>query len=456
MSTYRTHNPSTGQTLAEYDGLADHEIDAVISRAADGFGAWRSRSAAERARVLAAIGDAFADRVDELAAAISEEMGKPTAQAAGEVKLAASIYHWYAEHGPALLEPESLDVSGARENTVTVEPVGPLVGVMPWNYPYYQVARFAAPNLMAGNTVILKHASICAKSSALIERIQREAGLPADAYVNVYASSDQVAEMIADPRVHGVSLTGSEGAGAAVAEVAGRNLTKSVLELGGSDPLIVLDTDDVGELVDTLGRARLSNSGQACNSPKRMFVPDGIYEEFVAGLTDLYGRITVGSADDEATEMGPLSSEDARDGVVQQVRTAVEQGAKLRVGGDPIDRPGAYMEPTVLTDITDEMDVYHDEVFGPVAMIYRYTDLDEALRVANDTRFGLSGSVWGTDPDEAARVADRIDAGMVYVNEHGTTRAGLPFGGVKASGYGRELGRWGMGEFVNTRLRRVH
>ena len=187
-----------------------------------------------------------------------------------------------------------------------------------------------------------------------------------------------------------------------------------------------------------------------------MFVPDGIYEEFVAGLTDLYGRITVGPADDEATEMGPLSSEEARDGVVEQVRTAVEQGAKLRIGGDPIDRPGAYMEPTVLTDITDEMDVYHDEVFGPVAMIYRYTDLDEALRVANDTRFGLSGSVWGTDPDEAARVADRIDAGMVYVNEHGTTRAGLPFGGVKASGYGRELGRWGMGEFVNTRLRRVH
>ena len=456
MSTYRTHNPSTGRTVAEYDGLADHEIDAVLARATEGFDAWRHRTPARRAEVLATIGDQFQSRSQELAAAISEEMGKPHAQAVGEVKLAASIYRWYAEHGPALLEPEKLDVRGARENTVTIEPVGPLVGVMPWNYPYYQVARFAAPNLMAGNTVILKHASICAKSSALIEQVQRAAGLPEAAYTNVYASSDQVAQMIADPRVHGVSLTGSERAGAAVAEVAGRNLTKSVLELGGSDPLIVLDTDDLDGLVDTLGRARLSNSGQACNSPKRMFVPEDLYDEFVAGLTDLYGRIRVGPADDANTEMGPLSSEEARDGVVEQVRTAVEQGAKLRIGGDPIDRPGAYMEPTVLTDISDEMDVYHDEVFGPVAMVYRYDDPEEAVRIANDTRFGLSGSVWGTDPDRAAMVADRIDAGMVYVNEHGTTRAGLPFGGVKASGYGRELGRWGMGEFVNTRLRRVN
>ncbi|MFL0577913.1 NAD-dependent succinate-semialdehyde dehydrogenase [Dietzia sp. 179-F 9C3 NHS] len=456
MSTYRTHNPSTGETVAEYDGLADGDIDAVLTRVTEGYRSWSEVDPRERARILDAIADAFREHSDELAAAISEEMGKPTEEAAGEVELAASIYAWYAEHGPDLLQPESLDVAGARENTVTVEPVGPLVGVMPWNYPYYQVARFAAPNLMAGNTVVLKHASICAKSSALIEQVQREAGLPEDAYVNVFASSDQVAQMIADPRVQGVSLTGSEVAGAAVAEVAGKNLTKSVLELGGSDPLVVLDSDDVDALVDTVGRARLSNSGQACNSPKRMFVPDGIYDDFVSALTDLYGRIAVGPSDEDGTEMGPLSSEDARDTVVEQVRTAVEQGATLHVGGEALDRPGAYMAPAVLTDITEEMDVYHDEVFGPVAMIYRYTDLDDALRIANDTRFGLSGSVWGTDPEEAARVADRLDAGMVYVNEHGTTRAGLPFGGVRASGYGRELGRWGMGEFVNTKLRRVH
>ncbi|HMT49176.1 NAD-dependent succinate-semialdehyde dehydrogenase [uncultured Dietzia sp.] len=455
MTTYRTHNPSTGRTVAEYPGLDDGHVDAVLARVTDGFAHWRATPPAERSSVLAAIAGGFEARSDELAAAISEEMGKPLRQAEGEVALAASIYRWYSEHGPALLRPETLDVPGARESTVSVEAVGPLVGVMPWNYPYYQVARFAAPNLMTGNTVILKHASICARSSALVELIQREAGLPEDAYVNVYASSGQVATMIADPRVRGVSLTGSEAAGAAVAEVAAKNLKKSVLELGGSDPLIILDTEDVDRLVGAVGRARLSNAGQACNSPKRMFVPEGIYDEFVTGLTDLYSTITVGPAEDPTTEMGPLSSEEARDGVVEQVRTAVEQGAKLRVGGDSIDRPGAFMEPTVLTDITPEMDVYHEEVFGPVAMVYRYSDLDEALRIANDTRFGLSGSVWGTDPEEAARVADRIEAGMVYVNEHGTTRAGLPFGGVKASGYGRELGRWGMGEFVNTKLRRV-
>ncbi|WP_291081414.1 NAD-dependent succinate-semialdehyde dehydrogenase [Dietzia sp. UBA5065] len=455
MTTYRTHNPSTGRTVAEYPGLDDDHVDAVLARVTDGFAHWRATPPAERSSVLAAIAGGFEARSDELAAAISEEMGKPLRQAEGEVALAASIYRWYSEHGPALLRPETLDVPGARESTVSVEAVGPLVGVMPWNYPYYQVARFAAPNLMTGNTVILKHASICARSSALVELIQREAGLPEDAYVNVYASSGQVATMIADPRVRGVSLTGSEAAGAAVAEVAAKNLKKSVLELGGSDPLIILDTEDVDRLVGAVGRARLSNAGQACNSPKRMFVPEGIYDEFVTGLTDLYSTITVGPAEDPTTEMGPLSSEEARDGVVEQVRTAVEQGAKLRVGGDSIDRPGAFMEPTVLTDITPEMDVYHEEVFGPVAMVYRYSDLDEALRIANDTRFGLSGSVWGTDPEEAARVADRIEAGMVYVNEHGTTRAGLPFGGVKASGYGRELGRWGMGEFVNTKLRRV-
>ena len=455
MTTYRTHNPSTGRTVAEYPGLDDDHVDAVLARVTDGFAHWRATPPAERSSVLAAIAGGFEARSDELAAAISEEMGKPLRQAEGEVALAASIYRWYSEHGPALLRPETLDVPGARESTVSVEAVGPLVGVMPWNYPYYQVARFAAPNLMTGNTVILKHASICARSSALVELIQREAGLPEDAYVNVYASSGQVATMIADPRVRGVSLPGSEAAGAAVAEVAAKNLKKSVLELGGSDPLIILDTEDVDRLVGAVGRARLSNAGQACNSPKRMFVPEGIYDEFVTGLTDLYSTITVGPAEDPTTEMGPLSSEEARDGVVEQVRTAVEQGAKLRVGGDSIDRPGAFMEPTVLTDITPEMDVYHEEVFGPVAMVYRYSDLDEALRIANDTRFGLSGSVWGTDPEEAARVADRIEAGMVYVNEHGTTRAGLPFGGVKASGYGRELGRWGMGEFVNTKLRRV-
>ncbi|MGN0100590.1 MAG: NAD-dependent succinate-semialdehyde dehydrogenase [Dietzia sp.] len=451
---YVTHDPSTGRTDREYEQVED--VDGVLDTVTAGFDSWRATDVAERARVLVAIADAFDEHRDELGKAITTEMGKLPDQAQGEVELAASIYRWYGEHGPDLLEPETLDVPGARLNRVTREPVGPLVGIMPWNYPYYQVARFAAPNLLLGNTIVLKHASICARSSAAIEKVQRAAGLPEDAFVNVYASSDTVAEMIADPRIKGVSLTGSEGAGAAVATVAAEHLKPSVLELGGSDPLIILDTADLDELTDTVGRARLSNCGQACNSPKRILVPAHLADDFLGRLTNLYEQIRVGPAGDEGTELGPLSSEDARDGVVEQVETAVRQGATLVTGGAALDRPGAFMQPTVLTDITEEMEAYHEEIFGPVAMVYAYDSVDEAVRIANDTHFGLSGSVWGTDTESAARVAERLEVGMAYVNEHGTTLPGLPFGGVKRSGYGRELGRWGLTEFANVRLQRVN
>ncbi|WP_314035099.1 NAD-dependent succinate-semialdehyde dehydrogenase [Dietzia sp. CH92] len=451
---YVTHDPSTGRTDREYEQIED--VDGVLDTVTAGFDSWRATDVAERARILVAIADAFDEHRDELGKAITTEMGKLPDQAQGEVELAASIYRWYGEHGPDLLEPETLDVPGARLNRVTREPVGPLVGIMPWNYPYYQVARFAAPNLLLGNTIVLKHASICARSSAAIEKVQRAAGLPEDAFVNVYASSDTVAEMIADPRIKGVSLTGSEGAGAAVATVAAQHLKPSVLELGGSDPLIILVTADLDELTDTVGRARLSNCGQACNSPKRILVPAHLADDFLGRLTNLYEQIRVGPAGDEGTELGPLSSEDARDGVVEQVETAVRQGATLVTGGAALDRPGAFMQPTVLTDITEEMDAYHEEIFGPVAMVYAYDSVDEAVRIANDTHFGLSGSVWGTDTESAARVAERLEVGMAYVNEHGTTLPGLPFGGVKRSGYGRELGRWGLTEFANVRLQRVN
>jgi len=452
---YVTHNPSTGTTEQEYEQISDP--GPVLEKVTEGFAAWRSTDPRERARVLVAVSEAFVERKQELARAISTEMGKLPAEAEAEVELAASIYRWYGEHGPDLLQGEDLDVPGARRSHVAVEPVGPLVGVMPWNFPYYQVARFAAPNLMLGNTIVLKHAGICARSSALIEEVQRSAGVPENAYVNVYASSSTVADMIADPRVKGVSLTGSEAAGASVAQTAAKNLKKSVLELGGSDALVVLDdVEDLAGLVETIGRARLSNCGQACNSPKRILVPEARFDDVVLGLKELYEGLTVGPADDPETDLGPLSSEDARDGVVEQVRVAVQQGAALVTGGTALDRPGAYMQPTVLTGITPDMDAYSEEIFGPVAMVYPYSDLDEAVRVANDTDFGLSGSVWGDDTERAAEVADRLDVGMAYVNEHGTTRAGLPFGGVNRSGYGRELGRWGMGEFANVRLLRVH
>ena len=455
MAEYTTTNPTTGRTDKEFTTLDSAEVERVLDRSHAAFAEWRATAAKERASILERVADAYDDRSRELGELIAVEMGKPLQQSIGEAELAGSIYRWYATHGPDLLQPEQLDPQGAQESLVQTEPIGPLVGVMPWNYPYYQVARFVAPNLMAGNTIILKHAEICAGSSEVMAQILHEAGVPRDAYANVFASHDQIADMIADPRVRGVSLTGSEKAGAAVAENAGKHLKKSVLELGGSDPLIVLDDSDLEQVARTVATARLSNAGQACNSPKRIFVPTAHLEAFVATVVETFDAATVGDPLDENVDVGPLSSVGARDGVVAQVERAVQQGATLHTGGRALEREGAFMQPAVLTGVTRDMDAYAEEIFGPVAVIHGVDSEDEAVKLANDVDFGLSGSVWGTDLERAQAVADRLDVGMAYINEHGTTLPGLPFGGVKRSGFGRELGRWGMGEFVNVRLRRT-
>ena len=455
MAEYTTTNPTTGRTDKTFTILDDAEVQGVLERSHAAFARWRATAAQERASILERVADAYDERSRELAELIALEMGKPLKQAIGEVKLAGSIYRWYATHGPELLQPEQLDPQGAQESLVQTEPIGPLVGVMPWNYPYYQVARFVAPNLMAGNTIILKHAEICAGSSEVMGEILHDAGVLRDAYANVFASHEQIADMVADPRVRGVSLTGSEKAGAAVAENAGKHLKKSVLELGGSDPLIVLEDADLERVARTVATARLSNAGQACNSPKRIFVPTARLEAFVATVVKTFEAATIGNPLDEGVDVGPLSSVGARDGVVEQVETAVRQGATLHTGGQSLERDGAFIQPAVLTGVTRDMDAYTEEIFGPVAVIHGVDSEDEAVELANDVPFGLSGSVWGTDLEHAQEVADRLDVGMAYINEHGTTLPGLPFGGVKRSGFGRELGRWGMGEFVNVRLRRT-
>ncbi|WP_010539588.1 NAD-dependent succinate-semialdehyde dehydrogenase [Dietzia alimentaria] len=455
MSKYSTANPATGKVEREFDELPDAEVPRVLARSAEAFTSWRETSAADRAEMLSRIADGYEARSDELATVISTEMGKPLAESQGEVALAGAIYRWYADHGPQLLESEVLDPQGSDESLIETKPIGPLVGVMPWNFPYYQVARFAAPNLMAGNTIILKHARICAASSELMAEIIHDAGVPADAYINVFATNEQIADMIADPRVQGVSLTGSERAGASVAETAAKNLTKSVLELGGSDALIALDDGDLQTTAETAAKARLSNAGQACNSPKRMIVPNDQVDDFVATVVKVFESAKVGDPTDLSTTMGPLSSISARDTAVDQVKRAVEQGATLHTGGEALPGDGAFMSPAVLTGVTKDMDAYEEEIFGPVAVVYGVDSTDDAVALANDVSFGLSGSVWGKDIDRAQEIADRLEVGMAYVNEHGTTLPGLPFGGVKRSGYGRELGRWGMGEFVNTRLRRT-
>jgi succinate-semialdehyde dehydrogenase/glutarate-semialdehyde dehydrogenase len=455
MTTYASVNPATGETVKEFPTLDDAGVQDALARSHAAFTTWRATSPAERSEVLTRVAAAYAERQDELAQTIALEMGKPVREAKGEVQLSSAIYQWYADHGPALLEDETLDVPGADETVVRTLPIGSLIGVMPWNYPYYQVARFAGPNLMLGNTVLLKHAPSCPQSALLMEEIFKAAGLVEDAYINIFASNEQIADMIADPRVQGVSLTGSERAGAAVAEVAGRNLKKVVLELGGSDAFIVLDSADLDATVKSAARGRMSNTGQACNAAKRFVVLEPLYDDFVAKLTASFERLTPGDPLDPKTALGPLSSQSAADNLAEQVDRAVAQGATVLTGGNKVDGPGSYYEPTLLADVTPEMDAYSEELFGPVGVVYKVGSADEAVELTNSSSFGLSGSVWSQDEVLARETADRLEVGMAFVNEHGTTMPGLPFGGVKRSGFGRELGAWGMDEFVNKKLVRV-
>ncbi|MCW2868158.1 MAG: NAD-dependent succinate-semialdehyde dehydrogenase [Marmoricola sp.] len=455
MATYATINPSTGETVKEFEDLDAAGVQDALTRTQSAYESWRTTTPQERAEILTAVAKAYGDREEELAKMIVLEMGKPLRQAVGEVQLSGAIYQWYADHGPTLLEDEQLDVPGADETVVRKLPVGPLLGIMPWNFPYYQVARFAAPNLMLGNTVLLKHAPSCPQSALLMEEIFHDAGLPADAYINVFATNDQVADIIADPRIHGVSLTGSERAGAAVAETAGRNLKKVVLELGGSDAFIVLDSSDLDETVKSATRGRMSNTGQACNAAKRFVVVDSLYDEFVEKLTASFASMTPGDPMDPKTALGPLSSESAASTLAEQVDRAVDQGATVLTGGHRVEGPGAFFEPTLLSGVTPDNDAYREELFGPVGVVYKVADADEAVELTNSSSFGLSGSVWSADEAKAREVADRLEVGMAFVNEHGTTMPGLPFGGVKRSGFGRELGPWGMDEFVNKKLVRV-
>ncbi|MDS0135658.1 MULTISPECIES: NAD-dependent succinate-semialdehyde dehydrogenase [unclassified Amycolatopsis] len=446
---YTVTNPATGELVDEIPNAADEEVRVAIKRVHRGYAAWRARPVAERAAVVLRAADLFAERADELAAIMTLEMGKRINEGRGEVGVVADIFRYYGERGPDLLADEPLPIRGGRA-VLTKEPIGALLGVMPWNFPCYQVARFVAPNLVLGNTILLKHASICPRSAVAIESLLRDAGVPADAYVNVFASSRQVPWMLADPRLAGVSLTGSEQAGIAVAAEAGRNLKKCVLELGGSDPLIVLDTDDLDETVRTTATARMRNCGQSCNAPKRIIVVGELYEEFADRFAKRVTEYYVpGDPADPATTLPPLASASAADEVAAQIETAIAEGATLRAGGHRIPGPGAYVEATVLTDVTPQMAAYHEEIFGPVALLFRASTEEEAVALANDTPFGLGASVFATDRVRAARVARRIEAGMVYVNKSGGSEADLPFGGIKRSGLGRELGALGIEEFMN-------
>jgi succinate-semialdehyde dehydrogenase / glutarate-semialdehyde dehydrogenase len=453
MSSYAVVNPATGEKVSEYPEITNEELSDAIAKAWEAHSSWRSKPVAERAKMVNRVGELHVERREALAEIIVREMGKPTEQALGEVDFCGDIYGYYAERAEKFLADEPIELL-AGEGTAVVRrsSMGPLLGIMPWNFPYYQVARFAGPNLIAGNTILLKPAPQCPESAEAIQAIYDEVGFPAGAYQAILATNEQIAELvIPDPRVRGVSVTGSERAGSAVAELAGRHLKKVVLELGGSDPFILLATENLDEVVEAAAEARLDNTGQSCNAAKRFIVAEPLYDEFVAKLTEKMKEAEPGDPAENAT-IGPLSSETAAERLADQLERAKAQGAEVVLEGE---RSGNFIGPTVLTGITPDNDAYREEFFGPVASVYKVGSEEEAVELANDTPFGLGSYVFSDDVEQAERVADNLDTGMVFVNGVLLDGAELPFGGVKRSGFGRELGPYGMDEFVNKKLIRV-
>jgi succinate-semialdehyde dehydrogenase/glutarate-semialdehyde dehydrogenase len=451
---YATTNPATGDTERDFPSMTDEQIDAAIDASRHAYEAWRERPIQERAAVIARVAELMAERREELAQLITLEMGKLIEEARGEVDLAASIFQYYAEHGAQLTADASYDVKDGEAKVVT-RPIGPLIGVMPWNFPYYQVARFAAPNIVLGNTILLKHASINPQCALALEQLLTDAGAAEGVYTNLFVDSEKIERIIESPKVAGASLTGSEAAGQSVGEIAGRNLKKVVLELGGSDPFIVLDGENLEKTIEAAVVGRMANTGQSCVASKRFIVLEDVYDEFVKRFAEQLSKLEPGDPAQESTTLGPLSSEGAADDLQEQVDDALGKGATAVTGGHRIDRPGNYFEATLLTGVTPEMRAFSEELFGPVAVVYEVSDEKAAIELANGSRFGLGGTVIAADVAHAQVVADQIETGMVWINHPTSTQPDLPFGGVKRSGVGRELAGLGINEFVNKKLIRT-
>ena len=452
---YQTINPYDGKVLQTFDPLGAAQLEEKLQRASECFrNDWSAKSYAGRAAILARAAAILRERPEEFAKLITLEMGKLLPQSLGEVALSVAILDYYAQNAEGFLAPEKL-ITPRGEAHVESSPVGVLFGVEPWNYPYYQIARFAAPNLMAGNVVMVKHASSVPQCALAFERLMEEAGAPAGAYTNLFISKEQVAQVIDDPRIRGVALTGSEAAGAVVAARAGQNLKKTTMELGGSDAFIVLEDADLDKAVKSAVSGRMGTSGQACTASKRFIVVEALADRFLEKFQAALENFKPGDPMDRQTTLAPLSSKEALDKLLEQVQRAVAGGARVVMGGERIARTGAFMQPTILTDISEKNSAYKEEFFGPVALFFRVPDEDAAVALANDSPFGLGGSVFTQDIERGKRLARRIDTGMVFINAPASSSPELPFGGVKNSGYGRELSGAGIQEFVNKKLIRV-
>ena len=442
-------NPATGEKLREFAPLGEAEIEKKLERAEQAFRDHRRTSFAERAAKMRRAAKILETEKDEFALVMTIEMGKPMRAARDEAAKCALVCRYYAEHAEQFLADEVVETDAETRSFIRYEPLGTVLAVMPWNFPFWQVFRFAAPALMAGNTALLKHASNVPQCALAIEDIFRRAGFPGGVFQTLLLTNEQVGRVLDDPRVKAVTLTGSEHAGSEVASRAGKLIKKTVLELGGSDPFIVMPSADFEAAVKTALKARTINNGQSCIAAKRFIVADGIYEEFERRFVKGMEALKVGDPLDEATEIGPLATESILTELEEQVRKSIEVGARLLTGGERMPRNGNYYAPTVLADIPKDSPAYTEEFFGPVALLFRVRTIDEAIELANDTNFGLGASAWTNEESERERFIDEIEAGAVFINAMVASDPRLPFGGVKRSGYGRELGAFGIREFVN-------
>ena len=452
--TYQSLNPATGKLLKKFEEITDKELEAKLATAAACFKTWRHKSYAERAKIVEKAAALMHAHIDDFAKPMTLEMGKRISEARGEVEFSSSILSYYAKNAERFLAPEKLHPS-IGEAHMESSPIGVIFGVEPWNFPYYQLARVAGPHLMAGNVLVIKHAGCVPQCAILFEKLWIDAGAPAGLYTNLLISHDQSDAVVDDPRIKGVALTGSVAAGQSIAARAGKNLKVSSMELGGSDAFIVLDDADLEHTVKWAVWGRMYNTGQTCCAAKRFIVVEELADKFLDKFQTALGALKAGDPMDEKTTLGPLSTESALTDLLEQVKKAVAKGATVVMGGKRIDRPGSYMEPTILTDIKPDNPAFRDEFFGPVALFFRVKDEDAAIALANDSDFGLGGSVFTKDIARGKRVASQIDTGMMFINNISWSDAELPFGGIKNSGYGRELGDMGIQQFVNKKLIRT-
>ncbi len=451
---YQTVNPFNGESGAVFAEPSSEQLELMLQTAHQRFNGWRNSSFDDRALIAAKAAAILRTRSDEFARLITLEMGKLIEESRGEVLLTADIIDYYGKHAESFLSSQTLNpVTG--DAVIQSAPIGVLLGVQPWNFPYYQLARFAAPNLMAGNVVMVKHAANIPQCALAFEKLWLEAGAPVGVYTNLFASHDQVDWLLDDPRIRGVALTGSVEAGKSVAARAGKNMKKSTMELGGNDAFIVLDDADIEKSVTWAMWAKMNNNGQCCIAAKRIILHEAIADAFMSQFSAAMSALKDGDPFDKATTLGPLSSEAALKNLVTQVDEAIAAGATLVQGGKRIDRTGAFMQPTILCDVTQSNPAFYDEFFGPIAIIFRVKTDVEAIALANDSKFGLGGSIFSKDINRAKAMAREIDTGMVFINHPTWTSPDLPFGGVKESGYGRELSSMGIHEFVNKKLIRV-